>query len=182
MTRRHLAAATLVAALALSGLPGLAGAQDAEPADEAASDKTVSGELSVVDGLWYVTPDGGEPIALRFGPSWFNDLYALFGLSAGEDVTIGGNVRGGEPNENAADAAKDPVVRILTVDDQKRTKGKPPWAGGPKELGDAHPGFEGWSKGQAKKAQNATKVPPGQARKADPDAWVPPGQARKAED
>lgn len=163
MTRRILASATLAGALALSVLPGATVAQDtAESADENTPDKSVTGTITEVDGVWYVTPDGGEAIALSFGPSWFNDLYALFGLSGDEaGVTVGGNLRDGMPDENASDAAteaaaKHPQIKVLTVNDQRRDKGKPPWAGGP-----------------------TGKVPPGQAKKADGD--VPYGQAKKAD-
>jgi hypothetical protein len=178
MTRRILTSATLVTALAFSALPAAAAAQDAvEPADETRADKSVTGTITELDGTWYVTPVGGDPIELSFGPSWFKDLSALFGLSDGDaDITIGGNLRDGMPNENASEtakeqAAKEPVlkIKIRTVNDHKRTKGKPVWAGGPKVVGEAHPGFEGWSKGQADKApkpEKAAKVPPGQAKKA----------------
>ena len=193
MTRRHLASATLVAALTLSVLPGAAAAQDTvEPADEDASARSISGTISYQEGVWYITPDQGDPIALSFGPAWFNDLGALFGFSDGDEVTVEGNVRDGMPNETASDTAKDkavkdPVVKI------KREKGKPPWTGGPKDVGEAHPGYEGWSNGQAekaekappgqaKRAEKASKVPPGQAKKGATTRKVPPGQAKKADD
>ena len=177
MTRRAFASATLVAALALSVLPGAAAAQDAaEPADDDKPDKSITGSIiqNPVDGIWYLTPVDGDPIELEFGPSWFNDLTAFFELfDSGTDgvVTIGGNVRDGMPNENASDTAKaaaekDPKVRILTVGDQRREEGKPPWAGGPK--GNIPPG-------QAKKDNG--NVPPGQAKKDNGN--IPPGQAKK---
>lgn len=153
MTKRSITSATLVAALALSGLAGATAAQDEVVEDEPSA--SITGELSFIDGVWSLTPVDGEPIELSFGPSWFTDLEALFGVSEGE-VTVAGNVRDGMPNENASDvakekAAKPAVVKVRTVNDQKRAKGKPPWAGGPKVVGEAHPGHQGWSKGQADK-------------------------------
>lgn len=193
MRRRHFAATALVAALTLSLLPGAAMAQEAvAPSNEDVSDKSVSGIISETDGVWYITPADSDPIALSFGPSWFNDLGALFGFYVGDDVTVEGNVRDGKPNENASDtakdkAAKDPIVKI------KREKGKPLWTGGPKEVREVHPGYDGWSKGQAakaekaspgqaKKAEKASKVPSGQAKKGATTRKVPPGQAKKGED
>ncbi|MEA2026929.1 MAG: hypothetical protein U9O18_09600 [Chloroflexota bacterium] len=169
MTRRTLASAALIASLATSGLAGAALAQDvAEPVDVEANPKTITGTIEMVEGVWYLTPEGGDPIELSFGPSWFSDLGLLFpdGIPVG-DVTIGGNLRDGMPNENASETAmdhatKDPVFKM------KRAKGKPPWAGGPKneELGEMHPGFEGWSKGQADK-------PPKPEKAAKPGKPVP---------
>ncbi len=161
MTRMILAAVPLAAALALSALP--AAAQDeVTPADEVEPAKSVIGTLTEgEDGAWYLMPEDGDPIELQFGPSWFHELTALFDLFDGQaDVTIGGNLRDGMPNENASErakevAAKEPKIRIKTVNDERRDQGKPPWAGGPK--GNVPPG-------QAKKA--ADNVPPGQAKKA----------------
>jgi len=174
MTRRILAAVPLAAALVLSALPAVA-QEEVAPADEVEPSKTVTGTITEgEDGVWYLTPDGGDAIELQFGPSWFHELTALFDLFDGQtDVTIGGNLRDGMPNENASDrakevAAKEPRIRIKTVNDERRDQGKPPWAGGPK--GNVPPG-------QAKKA--AGNVPPGQAKKATGN--VPPGQAKKDE-
>jgi len=165
MTRRTIASAALIASLATSGLAGAAFAQDvAEPVDVEANSKTITGTIEMVEGVWYLTPEGGEPIELSFGPSWFSDLGLLFpdGIPVG-DVTIGGNLRDGMPNENASDTAMENAVsklKILTIDGEKRAKGKPPWAGGPKNegLGEMHPGFEGWSKGQADKPSKPEKA------------------------
>jgi len=187
MVRRTFASASLVAALVFSALPGAAAAQDiAEPADDDKPVKSVTGTITKGDdGIWYLTPDEAKPderIELNFGPSWFNDLDAFLELfeSGTDGVTIGGNLRDGMPNENASDvakaaAAKDPKIRILTVNDQKR-EGKPPWAGGPK--GNVPPG-------QAKKATG--NIPPGQVKKAaskveTSGAAQEPGQGRGKKD
>ncbi len=84
MTRRILAAVPLAAALALSALP--AAAQDeVTPADEVEPSKSVTGTITEgEDGVWYLTPEGGDPIELQFGPSWFHDLTALFDLFDGQ--------------------------------------------------------------------------------------------------
>jgi|GEM_PF-6189566 len=166
MTKRILASATLTATLALSGLAGAAFAQDTvEPADEATNGKTTTGTITMVDGVWYLTPTGGgEPIELSFGPSWFSDLAALYPDLPEGEVIVGGNLRGSMPNENASEmamekAVKDPLIKINTINGQKRAKGKPPWAGGPKDVGEAHPGYEGWSRGQAEKEANKPPKP-----------------------
>jgi hypothetical protein len=185
MTRRILASMTLVAALAFSVLPAAVAAQDAaDPTDEDKPDKTLAGKVvSEVneDGQVVYSLDiaGYGLVRLNFGPSWFGGPLSPFYALVGTTITIGGNVRDAMPNENASETArenKDPQVRVLTISDQKRTGGKPPWAGGPKDVGETHPGFEGWSQSQADKEPK-----PDKAAKPDKVAKVPPGQAKKAD-
>ncbi len=165
-TRTIITTAAVSAALALGSLAGTVFAQDeVEPVDEAKPDKSVTGTFdkqTTEDGrvVYVLTTDEGV-IELSYGPSWFvGSLDDLIGT----DVTIGGNLRDGMPNENASDTAMENAaskLKILTINGEKRAKGKPPWAGGPKneELGEMHPGFEGWSKGQeAKAAAQANKL------------------------
>lgn len=161
MTKRSVTAATLSAALALGGIASAAVAQDepeTTPADESAPGVTTGIVVEMDDG-YYLDVDG-TLIKLEFGPSWFDDLAAVFGdlfdeagELVGDEVEIQGQVRNG-PNEHASDVAKAKVVpklRIKSVNGNKRSKGKPAWAGGPQVAGDAHPGFAGRAKGQSKK-------------------------------
>ena len=193
MNKRLISAAPLSAVLALAGLAGaVAAVEPAEPEDESKPDKTTTGTVlmgETEDGrVVYLLDTGeGEPIELQYGPSWFGGEFSPLHALVGEEITVGGNLRDGMPNENASDTAKEnaakaPVIRILTLDEQKRVKGKPPWAGGPKDVGEAHPGFDGWSKGQANKPEKPGKPtkPEKPAKPAKP-AKVPPGQAKQAD-
>jgi hypothetical protein len=165
MQIRTITAAVVSAVLALSAMSSIAVAQDeTEPTDDISVAGTQTGVLeSSVDEdgrtTWFLNVDG-TLVELQFGPSWFTDLAALFGVAPGDEVEIGGNLRDGMPNENASDVAQEnaahaPKLHVKTIGGQERPKGKPAWAGGPKVQGEAHPGFEGWSKGQAKKAEHA---------------------------
>ena len=163
MHRRTITAAGLSAVLALSGTATIAAAQEETQPVEDAATSSVTGMLQTVVGedgrsTWYLDVDG-ELIELQFGPSWFSDLAALFAVADGDEVAIGGNLRDGRPDQNASDVAKEnaaqaPRLRIKTIGGEERPKGKPAWAGGPKVVGEAHPGHAGWSKGQARKAEN----------------------------
>jgi hypothetical protein len=166
MHRRAITVASLTAVLALGGTGVTALAQDdaqegpvTETAAGAFNGTIVTMEDEAGRTVYYLDLDG-TLVELRFGPAWFLDLAALFGLADGDEVEIGGHLRDGVPNENASDvakerAARDPVLRIKSVGGETRPKGKPAWAGGPKVQGEAHPGYEGWSKGQDKKAEKA---------------------------
>lgn len=164
--RRTSSAAALSALLALAGTAAIASANDEEPVDEATTAHGITGELVVVEedgrSVYYLQV-GEELIALSFGPSWFTDLAAMFGLeSADGEVELDGNLREMSPNENASDTAKakaGKTLKVKTLNGESRPKGKPAWAGGPKEHGEAHPGYEGRSNGQAnKEAAKANKA------------------------
>ena len=117
----------------------------------------------------------GTQIALEYGPSWFwgplNPLAALIGAS----VEVAGHVAADGPDEHASDRAQEraadkPKLKVESVDETPlRVKGKPPWAGGPKVVGEAHPGFSGWSKGQAAKAEHGGGKPESKAHGPDKD-------------
>jgi hypothetical protein len=68
-------------------------------------------------------------------------------------------------DEHASDTAQEraadkPKLKVKSVDGTSlRTKGKPPWAGGPKVIGEVHPGYSGRSKGQAAKAAHKPAKP-----------------------
>jgi hypothetical protein len=115
--------------------------------------------------VYSLQTEDGQLIQLSFGPSWFwgplSDLWPE--AVEGASVEIGGNLRDGLPSEDASDVAleqapKDPVLKVDTLNGAKRAQGKPAWAGGPKVQGPAHPGYAGWSQGQANKAAGAEKA------------------------
>jgi hypothetical protein len=170
MTRRIIGSALLSTALAVSSMAGMVTAQEpVEPVDEVAP-STTSGTIVAEqndDGsiVYSLQTEDGQLVQLSFGPSWFwGPLSALWPEAVeGASVEIGGNLRDGLPSEDASDvaleqAAKDPVLKVDTLNGAKRAQGKPPWAGGPKVQGPAHPGYAGWSKGQANKAAGAEKA------------------------
>lgn len=175
--RRTSGAAALSALLALSGTAAITTANDEEPVDETATTQGLTGQIVVIEedgrSVYYLQV-GDELISLSFGPAWFNDLGAMFGLDSLEgEVELGGNLREMSPNENASDVAKakaGQTLKVKTFNGESRPKGKPAWAGGPKEQGDAHPGYEGWAKGQANKeaakAKQAEKATAKAERKA----------------
>jgi hypothetical protein len=77
---------------------------------------------------------------LSIGPPWFwgdtNPLEAYVGRT----VTVAGE-REGSGSE----------VDVQSVDGKAlREPGKPPWAGGPKAVGPAHPGYKAWKDAQDK--------------------------------
>jgi hypothetical protein len=169
MRTRTLSAASVSVLLALAGNVAIAVAQDetpTEPADETATTDAISGTIVIMedeDGRTsYFLDVEGTLIELQVGPAWFRDLGAVYGVSEGDEVEIVGNLRSGTPDENASDTAKEqavkaPQLRIKSVDGESRPKGKPAWAGGPKVQGEAHPGYDGRSKGQAQKPEKPEK-------------------------
>lgn len=164
--RRTISAATLSSLLAVGSIGAITSAQDPEPADDGTTAQGLTGEIVVIDedgrSVYYLQV-GGERIALSFGPSWFTDLPAMFGVEDVEgEVVLDGNLREMSPNEDASATAREKAGTTLKVkmfDGEARPKGKPAWAGGPKEQGAAHPGYGGWSKGEAnKEAAQGAKV------------------------
>ena len=181
MNKRSTGAAALGALLAISSTAAVAAAQEPDPVDESSAVAGTTGVLEIVtneDGqaVWYLNVEG-ELIKLSFGPAWFNDLTALFGANEGDEVTVDGNVRSMSPNEHASEVALEKAgqtLKVKTVDGEGRDKGKPAWAGGPTEQLESHPGFQGWSKGQANKQA-------AQAAKAERDTVKAAKKAAKAE-
>lgn len=93
----------------------------------------------------YTLTANGKTVRLDAGPSWFfGDKHPLAPF-VGKTVTIAGGQRGNE-------------VDVETVDGTRlRAEGKPPWAGGWKAVGSAHPGWtqekvDRWAAHQAAKA------------------------------
>jgi hypothetical protein len=99
---------------------------------------TVAATTATDGSVDYTIVANGKTLKLEAGPKWFwgdkNPLKAFVGKS----VTIVG--------EQSADE-----VDVETVDGQAiRAPGKPPWAGGWKVVGSAHPG---WSQAKADRFQ-----------------------------
>lgn len=181
--RHRLAAAAALLALAVVAVPALAGAlpampaaPDAPAASPDASDKpgrgpkdekarvastpvTLTGRVGTTqdeDGRpVYTLTVGSTVYTLHAGPPWWwGDSHPL-ASTVGDTVTIEGE---------QADGTND--VDVFTVDGTViREPGRPDWAGGPKAVGERHPG---WS---AEKAERwAEKAERGHGR---PD-WAGP--------
>jgi hypothetical protein len=178
-----LVAVVALPALAASPSPGASGEASERPDKEPKASKEPKGskepEVAVtLKGVVTATTDAdgdtdytmtvaGRTIKLDAGPSWFfGDKHPLKGL-VGKTVTITGGQRGDE-------------VDVETVDGVRlRAEGKPPWAGGWKAVGSAHPGWtqEKWDRWQQKQAGKADK-----AGAAGLGCW-PPGKCKdKAKD
>jgi hypothetical protein len=103
----------------------------------------------------YTLTADGKTVRLEAGPPWFfGDHHPLAG-SVGKTVTITGGQSGDE-------------VDVETVDGVAlREAGKPPWAGGWKAVGSAHPG---WSQEKADRFAEKAKA-------LGVDCW-PPGHCK----
>ena len=108
----------------------------------------------------YRMQSGGTTYVLEAGPKWFfGDDYPLKAY-VGKNVTIVGEVAEGSTE-----------VDVVSVDGTRlREPGKPPWAGGWKQVGEKHPG---WS--EEKAARWAEKQAGKQAKFGD--CW-PPGHCK----
>lgn len=162
-----------IAALAVAlALPALAAEPSAQPgrgnADKVKVAKdpiTVTGTVRAAtdaDGeTVYSVASGGTTYTLDAGPAWFHgDDHPLAGF-VGDSVTIDG--------EKAADSTEIDVHRVNGT--ALREPGKPPWAGGWKRVGAAHPG---WSQEKADRfeAKFGDCFPPGQC-KTKPNRGAP---------
>ena len=127
---------------------------------------TVQGRVTVVtdeDGNpGYRLTDGGTTWSLDAGPSWFHGDNHPLKAYVGEQVTIEGEAAEGSTE-----------LDVATVDGTAlRAPGKPPWAGGWKRVGEAHPG---WS--QEKADRMAEKAERMKAKFGD---CFPPGKCKDA--
>ena len=100
---------------------------------------TVTGTIEATldaDGrtVYTLTADGAT-YELGAGPAWFwGDDHPLAGR-VGDQVEIAGEIREGTAE-----------IDVETVDGAAlREPGKPAWAGGPKSVGERHPGWKAWS-------------------------------------
>jgi hypothetical protein len=140
------------------GPPGQQGKPDKvkEPKDLI----TVTGTISVTtdaDGAAvYRVAANGRTWDLQAGPRWFHgDRHPLRAL-VGKTVTITGETASGSGR-----------IDVHAVDGKMlREAGRPPWAGGWKRVGEAHPG---WSQDKADrfKARFGDCFPPGLCKKGD---------------
>ncbi len=93
---------------------------------------------------------------LSAGPKWFwgnNHPLAAF---VGKTVQVTGTYHAGETE-----------LDVATIDGKAlRAAGKPPWAGGPKAVGNAHPG---WNNGKPGKGHGRDSAP-GQRKDKSEDA------------
>lgn len=137
------ASAALVAAVGIAVAPSLAADPSPKPGQGRDSDKspetpvTVSGTIRATTDeqgrTEYTLTSGGTTFELDAGPPWwFGSAHPLAGL-VGTSVAITGTTRGnGE-------------LDVETIDGRAlREPGRPPWAGGPKEVGEKHPGYKPW--------------------------------------
>lgn len=115
----------------------------------------------------YTISANGKTVQLDAGPSWFfGDKHPLAPF-VGKTVTVAGGQRGDE-------------VDVETVDGTRlRAEGKPPWAGGWKAVGSAHPGWtqekaDRWAAHQAARAGKQG----GAAGAAGAAGCWPPGQCK----
>ena len=178
--RALLLGAALVGLVAVVALPALAAGPSAAPGASAAAKEpkgpraskepevavTLRGVVSKTtdaDGktTYTITADG-KTIKLDAGPAWFfGDKHPLAAF-VGKTVTITGGQRGDE-------------VDVETVDGTRlRAGGKPPWAGGWKAVGSAHPG---WSQDKWDRWQERHAGAPG-APGAAAGCW-PPGHCKQ---
>jgi hypothetical protein len=82
----------------------------------------------------YTLDVDGTTYELSAGPAWFWDQAHPLAGHVGDQVEVVGAVPEGS-NE----------VDVETVDGVAlREPGKPPWAGGPKRVGERHPGWKAW--------------------------------------
>ena len=140
---------------ALAALPALAAKPDKTHVEK--SPITISGTVEVATDAngreSYTLKDGATTYQLEAGPPWFfGDKYPLKPF-VGKKVTIEGEVAKGSTE-----------VDVSSVDGTAlRSAGKPPWAGGWKVVGAAHPG---WSQEKADrmKAKFGDCFPPGQCK------------------
>jgi hypothetical protein len=158
MDRRPLLSAMLATALALAGSSGAIVAQDSE-----ASMETLTGTIVVLpdaDGVneYYLQLADGSRLKLSVGPPWYWGSTNPLAEYVDQVVEVQGYIDDGVPDERAADVAKDRAVVEVSLDvrvigdETLWTTFRPPWAGGPGVVGEVHPGFAGWSRGQEARA------------------------------
>ena len=153
----------LVALVAVIAIPALAASPPTPPSggDGGPVSKTskqpeievtlrgVVGTATDADGsVAYTLTVDGKVVRLDAGPSWFFGAKHPLGPFVGKTVTITGGQSGDE-------------VDVETVDGTRlRAPGKPPWAGGWKAVGSAHPGWtqEKQDRWQAKHGDKASKT------------------------
>lgn len=114
---------------------------------------TVAAATDAEGKTTYTLSSGGKTYQLDAGPSWYwGDKHPLKAF-VGQSVKVEGSTKAGSTE-----------VDVARVDGKAvRAAGKPPWAGGWKRVGKAHPG---WSQEKADrfKAKFGDCFPPGQCK------------------
>ncbi len=109
----------------------------------------------------YTVTSGGTTYRLDAGPRWWwggdHPLEAFVGTS----VTIAGTTRAGL---NRIDVTSIDGTAIAGVG-----HGKPPWAGGPRKVGEKHPGWKAWKASGAERAKGRVGAPGQLEPKPSPD-------------
>jgi hypothetical protein len=159
-----LAASPSPGGAAASGHPGKGPNASKEPEVTVTLKGTVAATTDAEGETTYTITADGKTIKLEAGPSWFfGDKHPLKPF-VGKTVTITG--------EGGADE-----VDVETVDGTRiRAEGKPPWAGGWKAVGSAHPGWsqekaDRWAQKQNGKlgAEGGGCWPPGHCKDHGPE-------------
>lgn len=156
--RLLLASVTL---MVLAAVPVLAGgnpnapgqAKEKSPSTPITISGTVERSTDAEGETSYTLRDGGTTYTLEAGPRWFyGENYPLEPF-VGESVTIDGEIAEGSTEVDVHAVNGTPL----------RDSGKPPWAGGWKVVGEAHPG---WSQEKADRfqAKFGDCFPPGQCK------------------
>lgn len=145
------ATAAPVAPQKVTATPEAAETPDAEPAPVTLKGVLTAGTDADGDKAYFI-----GTTRLGVGPPWFWGDKNPLAPYVGKTVTLTGHLDEGKPastNPNGkVKAAEGPEFEVYTVNATAvRSPGKPPWAGGPKVVGERHPGYKGWSQGQAGK-------------------------------
>jgi hypothetical protein len=167
MTRRP---AILVAALALLAitvaLPAIGAEPETPPGQEKQAEKGPKVDVTLRGTIVQATDEKGRPTftltsggttwELSAGPKWFYGDNSPLKAFAGQSVEVAGSHREGSTDVSVDTVNGEPI----------RAAGKPPWAGGPKVVGEAHPGWKG--DGHPGKGLGKEKAP-GQLKDKTPD-------------
>lgn len=158
-----IAAPTATPEPAGSPKPGKPPKAPKEPATPVTATGTVGSRTDAKGRTEYTLTSGSVVRVLSAGPPWFYGDDHPLKAYVGKAVTVTGSTRAGSDE-----------IDVTTVDGTAiREPGKPPWAGGPKAVGSAHPG---WS--QAKADRWAAKRAE-QMERHGVDCW-PPGHCKDA--
>ena len=187
--RTPLALFALVLLVALVALPVLAASPNPSGGAAAASEKpgkgpkdraakepsvevTLQGEIRATtdeDGATtYEMTANGKSVRLDAGPAWFHGDKHPLAAFVGKTVTVVGGQRGDEVDVESVDGVA------------LRAGGKPPWAGGWKAVGQAHPGWsqEKWDRWKAHVDAKGEPGARGNGAKVGADGCWPPGKCK----
>ena len=177
VTRRRIAAMFAGGILVVALAGGSALAVDPSPSPNptkapkvkmAEAPITVSGtvaETTDAEGAkTYTLTAGGKTYTLEAGPSWWWGTNHPLAAHVGKSVDIVGEIAAGSTEIDVESVNGKPV---------RTTTGKPPWAGGPKTVGERHPGWKSWhaahpngKPGKDKGVGHGRASAPGQLKKA----------------